>query len=215
MKVNEIFGSIDGEGLRTGELTTFIRLTYCNLVCRFCDSTYAFHEGTEMSIDDILEKCQEIGYHNITFTGGEPLIHKDVDVLIDRLIEEGYGVNIETNGAVDVSPYLTKDCILTVDYKTPASGMQGKMIDDMFNKLRDTDVVKFVMNRDDMDFVENFIKTHNLRAWVYFSPIFGEIEPVELVEFMKKLDAKGLNTRKFRVQVQLHKIIWDPNKRGV
>ena len=168
-----------------------------------------------MSIPDILDRCREIGYENITFTGGEPLIQKDAEELVDTLIGNGFNVNIETSGAVDVDAYLKKDCILTVDYKTPASGMQGKMIDGTFDKLRETDVVKFVMNRDDMGFVENFVKTHNLRSWVYLSPIFGEVEPRELVEFLQGLHRQGLNTKKFRVQVQLHKIIWDPNKRGV
>ena len=215
MKINEIFGSIDGEGIRTGKLTTFIRSSGCCNLCRYCDSLYAMNEGVMMSVDDITSKCNEIGYHNITFTGGEPLIQKDAEELVDKLINLGYNVNIETSGAVDVTPYLKKDCILTVDYKTPASGMNHKMIDGMFDLLRETDVLKFVMNKDDLDCVKQFLKSHNIKAYVYFSPIFNEIEPCELVDFLKELHKEKFGTDKYRVQIQLHKVIWDPNKRGV
>ena len=215
MKINEIFGSIDGEGIRTGELATFIRSSKCCLRCVYCDTKYAFEEGTEMSVDDIISKCDEIGYHNITFTGGEPLIQPDAEELVDKLISKGYNVNIETNGAVDITPYLKKECILTVDYKTPASGMNKRMIDGMFNTLREGDVLKFVMARSDFDSVKEFLKTHNIKAYVYFSPIFNEIEPKELVDFLKGLHQEGFDVRKYRVQVQLHKVIWPPEMRGV
>lgn len=213
--VNEIFGSIDGEGIRTGELATFIRLKGCNLRCRYCDTTYSFNNGAEMSIDDILKKVEEIGYKNITLTGGEPLIHKNVDKLIDKLIEKGYNLNIETNGAVDITPYIAKKLILTMDFKTKSSGMIKYMKMENISKLREFDVFKIVCNKDDLEDIKDLLKNNDIKSYIYLSPIFGEIEPKELVEFLKELHKEGINTSKTRVQVQLHKIIWNPQERGV
>lgn len=215
--VNEIFGSIDGEGLRTGELATFIRLAGCNLRCRYCDTEYSLkiNDGTEMTIDEILDKVKEIGYKNITLTGGEPLIHKNVSELIDKLLEEGYNLNIETNGAVNIEPYISKKLILTVDFKTKSSEMIKYMQKDNLLLLRDYDVLKIVCNREDFDDIEELLKNNDIKSYIYLSPIFDEVEPSELVDFLKKLHNKGIDTSKIRVQVQLHKIIWDPNKRGV
>lgn len=215
--VNEIFGSIDGEGIRTGELATFIRLAGCNLRCSYCDTEYALNikNGTEMSIDEILRKVKEIGYKNITLTGGEPLIHRNVEKLIDRLIKEDYIVNIETNGAVDISKYISKDLILTMDFKTKSSGMMKYMNLQNITKLRSNDVLKFVCSRDDFDDIKKILKEYDIKSYIYLSPIFEEIEPSELVDFLKELHKEGMNTSKIRVQVQLHKIIWDPMERGV
>lgn len=213
--VNEIFGSIDGEGVRTGELATFIRLTGCNLRCRYCDTKYSFVAGKEMTIDEILDKVKEIGYKNITLTGGEPLIQKNVGKLIDRLIEEGYNLNIETNGAIDISPYISKNLILTMDYKVNSSGMILNMLEENIPLLRENDVLKIVCNKEDFEDIKTLLKEFEIKSYVYLSPIFEEIEPYELVDFLKELHTEGYDTSKIRVQVQLHKIIWDPNERGV
>ena len=215
LRVNEIFGSIDGEGVRTGELATFIRLAGCNLRCRYCDTTYALMmtQGNEMSINEILNQVKEIGYKNITLTGGEPLLQPNSYKLIDRLIEEGFNVNIETSGSIDITPLLDKNVIITLDYKTISSGMNNKMTNN-YEKLREQDVLKIVCNRDDLDSIKSILKS-NIKAFIYLSPIYKEIEPYELVEYLKILNKEGYNTDKMRVQVQLHKIIWDPNERGV
>lgn len=213
--VNEIFGSIDGEGIRTGELATFIRLTGCNLRCSYCDTTYSFKEGKKMTIDEIIEEVEKIGYKNITLTGGEPLINKNIDKLIDKLIELGYKINIETNGTVDISPYIAKKLILTVDYKTNSSGMTNYMIKENFPLLREYDVFKIVCSKNDFEDIENLLKNNDIKSYIYLSPIYKEVEPYELVDFLKELHKKGINTSKIRVQVQLHKIIWEPSKRGV
>lgn len=215
--VNEIFGSIDGEGIRTGELATFIRLAGCNLRCSYCDTEYALNikNGTEMSIDEILEKVKEIGYKNITLTGGEPLIHKNVEKLIDRLINEDYIVNIETNGAVDINKYISKNLILTMDFKTKSSNMMKYMNLQNIAKLRSNDVLKFVCSKDDFNDIKKILKEYDIKSYIYLSPIFEKIEPSELVDFLKELHKEGVNTSKIRVQVQLHKIIWDPMERGV
>ena len=213
--VNEIFGSIDGEGLRTGELATFIRLTGCNLRCRYCDTEYAFSNGIVIDIEDIINKVKDIGYKNITLTGGEPLLQKNSIKLVDELIKNEFNVNIETNGAVDITPLLDKKLLITLDYKTLSSGMNDKMLLENLNKLREQDVLKFVCNKEDFEDIKEILTKHDIKSYIYFSPIFNEIEPSELVKFLKELNSLGYNTNKMRVQVQLHKIIWDPNKRGV
>lgn len=215
--VNEIFGSIDGEGLRTGELSTFIRLAGCNLRCRYCDTLYALKgiNGKEMTINEIIKEVDKIGYKNITLTGGEPLIHKNVDKLIDKLLELDYKINIETNGAVDITPYIAKNILLTVDYKTKSSEMIKYMKNKNLLLLREYDVLKIVCNKDDFKDIEELLKNNNIKSYIYLSPIFNEIQPYELVEFLKELHNKGINTDKIRVQVQLHKIIWNPEERGV
>jgi len=215
--VNEIFGSIDGEGIRTGELATFIRLAGCNLRCSYCDTDYSLSikDGKEMTINEILDKVKEIGYQNITLTGGEPLIHKNVEKLIDNLIENGYKVNIETNGAVDITPYISKNLILTMDYKTKSSGMIKYMLNKNIALLREYDVFKIVCSKEDFTDIKDILRNNDIKSYIYLSPIFNEIEPSELVDFLKELHNEGFDTSKIRIQIQLHKIIWDPNKRGV
>lgn len=216
MKVVEIFGSIDGEGLRTGELATFIRLAGCNLRCSYCDTCYALKnsDGIEMTIDEILEKVKNIGHKNVTLTGGEPLIHKDIDELIKALLENNYMINIETNGSIDISN-LDKRILITMDYKTPASNEENKMNLANFNYLKENDVLKFVCNRNDLPKVKEIIKNNNIKSYIYLSPIFNEIDPVELVDFLKELHKENIDTKKIRVQIQLHKIIWSPDERSV
>lgn len=214
--VNEIFGSIDGEGLRTGELATFIRLAGCNLRCTYCDTNYALkcNQGSEMTIEEIINKAKEIGFKNITLTGGEPLIHRNVKKLIDELLNNEFKVNIETNGSIDITPYINKNLLITMDYKTPASGEVNKMMLSNINKLRENDVLKFVCDENDLPHITSILKNYKPKCYVYLSPIFKKIEPSELVDYLKGLNNE-IDTSKIRVQVQLHKIIWDPNERGV
>ena len=220
MRVVEIFKSIEGEGKRTGQVVTFIRLAGCNLRCSYCDTKYSFNveEATEMSIEQILLECRRIGYHNITLTGGEPLIHKDVDILIEALCSIGFQVNIETNGSVDLRPFVEMrnrnnyNFFFTVDYKCMSSGMNMKMNRHSFDCLDyNKDIVKLVVSNiadivDATDALDIFEKPFNI--WI--SPVFGAIEPKEIVEFV--LDSGSQN---ITVQVQLHKIIWNPDMRGV
>lgn len=217
-RVCEIFGSIDGEGLRTGELTTFIRLAGCNLRCTYCDTCYALKvtDGVKMGLSEVFERVEDIGYRNVTITGGEPLIHKNIAVLVNKLCVEGYDVNIETNGAVDIWQYLDyKNVTLTMDYKTASSGEENKMKLQNLEQLREKDVLKFVVEESDLEKVEYLLKHYDIKSYIYLSPVFEKIEPAKLVEFVKVLHKKGYDTNKIRVQVQLHKIIWNPSKRGV
>lgn len=216
MIVNEIFSSIDGEGLRTGELTTFIRLAGCNLRCRYCDTEYALKDnsGIEMNVKEILTEVKKYKNRNITLTGGEPLAHKGIDELIEELIKNNYLVNIETNGSINIDKYVEK-CLITMDYKCKSSLMEKTMILSNIEKLGEKDVLKFVINSNDFECVEKILKGFNIKSYVYISPIFNEIELTEIVEFMKECNENGINMSKVRMQVQLHKIIWDPDKRGV
>ena len=220
MKVIEIFGSIDGEGKRTGQLATFIRLAGCNLRCCYCDTKYSFDSknAEEMTIPEIVKKCKEIGYHNITLTGGEPLIHKDAKALIFELCVRGFQVNIETNGSVDLlelthmRDIYELNFFFTVDYKTKFSGMNDKMNIHSFDYLDiKKDIVKCVVaNKEDMDDALRYLDSIDNLFNIWFSPVFGEIEPKEIVEYVKERKRQDVT-----VQVQLHKIIWDPEERGV
>lgn len=216
MKITEIFSSIDGEGIRAGELATFIRVAGCNLRCNYCDTKYSLKEsdGIEMSIQEILKEVDKYKVKNITITGGEPLIHSDMENLINLLLEKEYNVNIETNGAVHIDKYLNK-CLITMDYKCTSSLMKDKMIVENIEKLTENDVLKFVVRKQDFKDVENLLIKYHPSCYVYISPVFNEIDLEEIVKFMKKCNLNGINMSKVRLQVQLHKIIWDVDAKGV
>lgn len=216
-KVNEIFLSIDGEGYRTGLPVVFIRLYGCNLNCSYCDTRYSCEqqEYKEMSLYDILVEVLSYGVPRVTLTGGEPLIHPGVKDLITSLVANDIEVNIETNGAVDLDEFIefkyNSKVVFTMDYKCKSSGMEEKMILSNLVFLQPKDVIKFVVsNYNEMEEMEYILEASKCKAQAYVSPVFGAIEPKELVEYV--LD-NGLNDVK--VQVQLHKIIWEPTKRGV
>ena len=219
MRVVEIFDSIDGEGVRVGELTTFIRLAGCNLRCSYCDTPYALKcsDGEEMSINDIVKQAQDIGYRNITLTGGEPLLMPEAFDLIEALEKAGFYVNIETNGSRDITKALEyENVIVTMDYKTPDSGVEKSMRVENFELLREQDVLKFVVTENDLPRVKEIIQKYDIqKPYIYLSPVFEKINPAEIVEFLKELHKKGVNTNKIRVQLQIHKYIWHPSKRGV
>lgn len=226
MKVIEIFNSIDGEGIRTGQPCTFIRLAGCNLRCTYCDTLYALFgeeepcEYREMSVEEILAEIQ-LRFKRITLTGGEPLIHPDCDKLVDALLRQGYEVNIETNGAVDIaafrnSVYRTDKLFFTIDYKLPSSGMEDKMLLGNFTSLASNDVIKFVVGSDeDLDKMRHIlnwlIPVYDKMPHVFAGVVFGKFDPLTLVDAI-------INEEIFkdvRYQVQLHKIIWNPEERGV
>ncbi len=216
-KVNEIFLSIDGEGYRTGLPVVFIRLYGCNLNCSYCDTRYSCEqqEYKEMNLYDILTKVLHYGVPRVTLTGGEPLIHPGVKDLIVSLVANDIEVNIETNGAVDLDEFIefkyNSKVVFTMDYKCKSSGMEDKMILSNLEFLQPKDVIKFVVsNYNEMEKMEYILESSKCKAQAYVSPVFGAIEPKELVEYV--LENKLNNVK---VQVQLHKIIWEPTKRGV
>lgn len=207
-KVSEIFDSIEGEGKRAGELVTFIRLTGCNLRCSYCDTAYAFDGGEYMTIKEIKNR---ITYKKVTITGGEPLSYHLIP-LLDAL--KGYEVNIETNGSFSILPYINyRNVFFTVDFKCESSGMTPAMNYRNYDNLRSQDVLKFVVGTEnDLKQAESMYIFHykNLKnKLVYVSPVFGKIKPADIVEFIKREQLP------WRIQLQLHKFIWDPQKRGV
>lgn len=214
MKVVEIFKSIDGEGKRAGLPTTFIRLAGCNLRCRYCDTSYAFNipEAKGMHLDEIVKKVENYGVKSITITGGEPLVHSGVTELLLMLNNMGiFDINVETNGSIDPSCYhKLKNVWFTVDYKCPSSGEESHMNPKAFESLRPQDVLKFVVgDKDDLYKASQVIEKYKTKSQIYFSPVFG-YPAREIVDFI--LD-HGLNDCK--VQLQMHKYIWDPEERGV
>ena len=211
LKVNEIFDSIEGEGKRAGQLVTFIRLTGCNLRCSYCDTVYAFREGDMLAVPKIVE---QVHYHRVTLTGGEPLMQRDVDYLVAALCQH-HEVNIETNGSINIEPFFKfPNVFFTLDYKCGSSLMSPLMLPHNFKCMRKRDVLKFVVgSMADLEQAKQvYLKYYvNLRnRMIYVSPVFGQIEPAQIVEYIKKN-----NLHSWRVQLQLHKFIWDPNKRGV
>lgn len=218
-KIAEMFSSINGEGTHAGQLAFFIRFTGCNLNCSYCDTKWANvpdAKYTEMTAEEILDQVKKSGIKNVTVTGGEPLIQQEIFPLLETLCGDGRYVEIETNGSADVSEVVKikeNRPALTMDYKLPASGMESRMRTENFALLEKKDTVKFVAgSRADLERALEIIREFRLteRCSVYISPVFGEIEPAEIVDFMLENKLNGVN-----VQLQMHKFIWDPNMRGV
>lgn len=218
MRVAEQFVSINGEGPRAGELAVFVRFQGCNLRCSYCDTQWANERDcafVERSPEEIDRSVRALGVTNVTLTGGEPLLQPEMGRLLALLLRDGgLRVEIETNGAVDLAPFCAQSRpAFTMDYKLPSSGMEGFMKPSNFALLEAQDTVKFVCgSQEDLDRAGAVIREQALpgRCHVYLSPVFGAIEPVQLVDFLAR---ERLN--EVRVQLQLHKFIWDPEKRGV
>ena len=216
MKVVEIFTSIEGEGKRAGQPVVFIRLYGCNLNCSYCDTPYSHltesDKAKEMTVDQIVQEVILTGLTGVTITGGEPMIHEDIIELINELTHIGKDVNVETNGTVPFpeEPDDLFRMFFTMDWKCPSSGMNDMMSMENVNTLRGRDVLKFVVGTDeDLLEMERVISEMKSSPMVYVSPVFGKIEPKEIVEFVLE---RGLDVR---VQLQLHKFIWPPEQRGV
>lgn len=215
MRVIEKFVSINGEGLRQGELAVFIRFANCNLRCSYCDTTYSFINPVynDESIDEIIDYINKQHVKNITLTGGEPLIQEDIDILINRLVELGYRVEIETNGSVDIKKYLNDKISFTLDYKLPTSLMEKFMLTDNYNYVTKKDSIKFVCGDiNDLIKAKEIMIKYDLinKTNCLISPVFNQINLEDIVNFL--IDN---NLNDVRLCLQIHKIIWDPNKRGV
>lgn len=216
MKYNvvEIFKSIEGEGKRTGYPSVFVRLAGCNLRCSYCDTAYAQQASDAVECfneQELVDKISEYNCSRVTITGGEPLLH-DLRPLLNLLYAADYKVNIETNGAVPLYSQRWGGIFYTLDYKCGTSGESQKMLMRNYKLLNKNDVVKFVVGSKedfkDVDRVMAYCKKVGCRPRFYISPVWGAIEPAELVEYAK-------TKNNLCVQVQLHKIIWDKDKRGV
>ena len=211
MRITEIFHSIQGESTFAGRPCTFVRLTGCPLRCAWCDSEYTFYGGTEMTLDDVLAKVRSYGCRLVEVTGGEPLHQPEAFTLIERLCAEGFEVLVETSGAIDIAPVDPRAHII-MDVKCPGSGMMDRMDWRNLDRIASKDEVKFVLkDRVDYEFARELVRRHNLteRCPVLFSPSFGELDPRQLSEWVLA------DRLPVRVQLQLHKLIWDPNMKGV
>ena len=211
LKVNEIFYSIQGESSYAGERCVFVRLTGCNLRCTYCDTEYAFYDGEEFSIDEIIEKVNSYNCKLVEITGGEPLMQNEVHQLMSKLCDAGYKVLLETSGSLTIEN-VDGRVVNILDFKTPSSGMEKKNYFKNVEYLKPEDEVKFVIgSRTDYDWSKKIIKKYQLdkKVKILFSSVFGIIEHKNLVEWILK---DNLNVR---YQLQLHKYIWEPDKKGV
>jgi 7-carboxy-7-deazaguanine synthase len=212
LKVNEIYLSIQGESSKAGLPCIFIRLTYCNLRCSYCDTEYAFYEGTDYSIDQIIGKIKEFKCKLVEVTGGEPLFQdKECRELMYRLCEEGYEVMLETGGSLSIKD-IDERVMIIMDLKCPSSGMMKKNLYENINYLKAGDEVKFVIgNRVDYKWTKEIINKYDLdkKCQVLLSVVFGKLEPVLLVNWMLEDKLRA------RFQLQMHKFIWQPDMKGV
>ena len=219
LQVVEKFISINGEGRRCGQLATFIRFAGCILNCGYCDTAWANDRKVAfdpMTAEEVYAYIKETQVTNVTLTGGEPLLQQDMGELLELLSQDPeLYVEIETNGSVLLSKFsdLENPPSFTMDYKLPSSGMERMMALENFDHLTEKDTVKFVSgSMEDLEKARELINKYKLteKTSIFISPVFGDIELESIVDFMKDNQMNGVN-----MQVQLHKIIWDPNERGV
>jgi 7-carboxy-7-deazaguanine synthase len=212
LTVNEIFYSIQGESTRAGEPCVFVRLTACDLRCSWCDTPYAFYEGRKMSIADVVAAVDRHGCALVEITGGEPLLQDDVYPLMERLLENGRTVLLETGGHRPITR-VPHDVVKIVDVKCPGSGEADRNDWRNLERLARHDEVKFVIkDRADYEYARDVITRNDLQrrtAAVLLSPVHGILDPKTVSEWMleDRLPA--------RLQLQLHKYIWSPDTRGV
>ena len=211
IKVNEIYFSIQGESSKAGLPCVFVRLTYCNLRCSYCDTEYAFYEGKELSIDEILKQINQFECKLVEITGGEPLVQKESLNLMKILCDEGFSVMLETGGSLPINK-IDRRVKIIMDLKCPSSGMVKRNFYDNIAFLKPGDEVKLVIgSREDYVWSKEILEKYDIasKCEVLFSVVFGKLEPVKLAEWI--LEDK-LNVR---FQLQMHKFIWEPTAKGV
>ena len=210
--VNEIFYSIQGESIYSGRPCIFVRLTGCNLRCSYCDTRYAYEQGVNMELTEIINRISAHKCRLVEITGGEPLLQSQTPILIYKLLENGYEVMLETNGSLDISR-VDGRCIKIVDIKCPTSGESDKNDMENLKRLGSKDQVKFVIgNRMDYEYAKQTMDStcpDFPGDQILFSTMSEEIEPAQLAEWILE---DNLNVR---LHLQLHKIIWPDRKRGV
>jgi 7-carboxy-7-deazaguanine synthase len=211
LKVNEIYYSIQGESTRSGLPCVFVRLTYCNLRCVYCDTEYAFYEGNNYSIDEILTEVKKYDCKLIEVTGGEPLMQDECINLMKELCDDGFEVLLETGGSLPINN-VDKRVKIIMDLKCPSSQMVKKNLYKNLDHIKATDEIKFVIgNREDYEWTKEILSKYKLidKCEILFSVVFGVLEPLTLVNWV--LEDK-LNVR---FQLQMHKFIWNPQAKGV
>ena len=209
LRVNEIFYSIQGESSRVGIPTVFIRLTGCPMRCTYCDTSYAFHNGQQKNIDEIIHEIKQFDTNYITITGGEPLAQKNCIVLMNQLCELDYHVSLETGGGLDIKEVNSKVKII-LDVKTPKSNEDKNNFWPNLTNIKTNDEIKFVIqDYDDFSWSVDIIRKYQLnQSQILFAPVYKVLDNEKLAEWILK---SQLNVR---LQLQLHKIIWG-EKQGV
>lgn len=211
LKVNEIYHSIQGESTKAGLPCTFVRLTYCNLRCTYCDTEYAFYDGKEMNLEDILASVQSFNCKLVEVTGGEPLFQPECLNLMKLLCDNGFEVLLETGGSLPIKDIDSRVRII-MDLKCPSSGMVKKNLYDNIKYLKSIDELKFVIgSREDYEWTKDIINQYSLTkiCHILFSVVFGKLEPVSLVQWTLE------DKLEVRFQLQMHKFIWEPTAKGV
>ena len=211
LKINEIFFSIQGETTYAGLPTVFVRTTGCNLRCTYCDTTYSYYEGQNQELDVILQEIERHKTPYVCITGGEPLLQKEVHELMRILCDRGYKVSLETSGSRTCKDVDSRVKII-LDVKTPDSGAADSFLSENLNFTSETTEFKFVIcSEKDFDWSENFCRQHDLfkKFCVLYSPSFGDITPRWLAEKILQQNSSA------RLQLQLHKYIWNAEQRGV
>ena len=203
LTVNEIFYSIQGESSYAGFPCVFVRLTGCNLRCSYCDTTYAFSDGDELSINKIMSEIGKYDCRLLQITGGEPLLQKETKSLIDQANDAGYTVLVETNGSLNIDP-IAGEATIIMDIKCPGSGESDRNLLSNIHKLKEKDEVKFVIgDRHDYDWAKQILNEHRSlrKCWIFFSPTYNKLGPSKLAKWILEdmLDV--------RLQLQLHKYL--------
>jgi len=213
LKVNEIFYSIQGESSYMGRPCAFVRLTGCNLRCAYCDTQYAYEEGTWFEIPEIVRQVGAFDCRLVEITGGEPLLQEQTPELIRMLLDKNFTVLLETNGSLDIGA-VDERCIRIMDIKCPSSGESERTHLENLDVLTPNDEIKFVVgSREDYEYAKfilaTFLPERNHLQPPLLSPVFGKIDTQTLAQWIlhDRLDV--------RLQIQLHKLIWDPERRGV
>jgi len=216
MRICEIFYSIAGESTDAGRPCVFIRFTGCNLRCNWCDTKYSYREGKDLEIDRIVAEASSYGCKFICLTGGEPLM-RNLKALVRSLQRESFEIQIETNGSKPIyeHPNSSLGVRWVMDMKCPSSGESGKMNFDNLSTLTEKDDLKFVVaDEKDFEWATSIVNTYKPKCQILFSPVWGQIDLEHLVELVKDYSVEQplLN---IRMQLQMHKIIWDPTEREV
>ncbi len=211
IKINEIFHSIQGESSFAGLPCVFVRLTFCNLRCTYCDTEYAFYEGKDYSVEQVVKEVKNYNCKLVEVTGGEPLMQEEVHELMKTLCDDGYDVMLETGGSLSIKD-VDKRIKIIIDLKCPSSGMMKKNLFENIDYLKLSDEVKFVIgDREDYDWSREIVEQYSLtkKCAVLFSIVFDKLEPLALAQWIleDKLDV--------RFQLQMHKYIWHPDTKGV
>ena len=209
LKVNEIYASIQGESSHTGLPCVFVRLTGCNLRCSWCDTAYAFHEGRELSLEEVVQQVETFSLPLVEITGGEPLMQEDVYPLMEALLEKGYKVMLETGGAIPIDR-VPETVIKIVDIKCPGSGEDKKNHLQNLEFLSEHDELKFVLlDRADYEWSRDLLKSINPTNQILFSPVYDKLDLKDLSQWILE------DKLSVRLQTQLHKVIWSKNTIGV